>query len=149
MNASTGSCHKQFIFLQKQVKGQGHGHQVINFSTHGKVSSQAIHMSNMKALHQRVQKLWPMLKFCDSTKVSQRSRSRSPGHKFKYTRKGLITSNTHVKYESPKSKGSKFIDDVKVLCFYKSRSKFKVKVTGSYILVCIERSRHKQHTCQI
>ena len=49
---------------------------------HRKVLSQAIHMSNMKALSQRVQKLWTMLKFCVFTKVGQRSRSRSPGHNF-------------------------------------------------------------------
>ena len=30
---------------------------------HGKVLSQAIHMPNMKALGQRVQQLWSMLKF--------------------------------------------------------------------------------------
>jgi hypothetical protein len=41
----------------------GQGHEVINFSMHGKVSPQATHMSNMKALSERVQKLWPMLKF--------------------------------------------------------------------------------------
>ena len=38
---------------------------------HGKALSQAIHLSNMKTLSQRVQKLWMMLKFCDFTKVGQ------------------------------------------------------------------------------
>ena len=42
-----------------------------------------------------------MLEFCVFTKVGQRLRSRLPVHKFWYAWEGLVTSNTHVKYESP------------------------------------------------
>ena len=64
-------------------------------------------------------------------KVGQTSRSRSLGQKFWYPWKGLITSNVHMKYESPTSSGTR-------LKFFKRRSKFKVKVTRSKISVPME-----------
>ena len=63
MKALSQRVQKLQPMLKFCDKGQGQGHEVINFSMHGKVSPQATHMSNMKALSQRVQKLWPMLKF--------------------------------------------------------------------------------------
>ena len=80
-------------------------------------------------------------------KVGQTSRSRSPGQKFWYRWKGLVTRNVHMKNMKalpllvrklwPRSK------------FFKSRSNFKVKVTGSKILVSMERSYHKECTYEI
>ena len=45
-------------------------------------------------------------------KVGQKSRSRSRGKKFWFQQKGLATRNTHVKYESPTSFGSKVMPKV-------------------------------------
>jgi hypothetical protein len=71
------------------------------------VCVQAIHMSNMKALSQSVETELKFLK--NIIKVGQRSKSRSPGINCWYVWKGLVSSNTYVKYESPKSKGRKRI----------------------------------------
>ena len=46
-------------------------------------------------------------------KAGQKSRSRSRGKKICFQQKGLATRNTHVKYESPISFGSKVIAKVK------------------------------------
>ena len=47
------------------------------------------------------------------SKVGQKSRSRSQGKKFWFQQEGLTTRNTHVKYESPISFGSKVVAKVK------------------------------------
>jgi hypothetical protein len=72
-----------------------------------KVLSQAIDMSNMKALSQSVERELKFIK--NIIKVGQRSKSRSPGINCWYVWKGLVSSNRYVKYESPKSKGRKRI----------------------------------------
>ena len=62
-------------------------------------------MCNIKALSLLVQKLWSMLSFF-----------KGQGHevkKFWFQQKGLATTNTHVKYESPISFGSKVMAKVK------------------------------------
>ena len=67
-------------------------------------------MCIIKALSILVQKLWSRLIF---SKVGQTSRSRSRGKTFYFQQKGLATRNTHVKYESPISFGSKVMAKVK------------------------------------
>ena len=52
-----------------------------------------------------------MLKFCDKGQGQGQG-----GHKFQCAWKGVATSNTHVKYESPKSKGAEVMTNVKVFC---------------------------------
>ena len=64
------------------------------------VLSQGINMRNMKVLPLMVQKL---------INVGQRSQSRS---KKWYWLNGLVTKNTHDKYESPTSYGSKVMINV-------------------------------------
>ena len=67
-----------------------------------------------------------------------------------YQSKGLVIRNTHVKYESPMWCISKVMAQVKVFCGQvKSRSNLEVKVTRSKILVPMERSCHKEYTCEI
>ena len=68
-------------------------------------------MCNIKALSLLVKKLWSGLSFF--SKVGQKSRSRSQRKNFYYQQKGLATRNTHVKYESPVSFGSKVMAKVK------------------------------------
>ena len=68
-------------------------------------------MCNIKALSLLVQKLWSRLSFFP--KVGQKSRSRSRGKAFCFQQKGPATRNTHVKYESLISFGSKVITKVK------------------------------------
>jgi hypothetical protein len=46
--------------------------------------------------------------------VGQTSRSRSQGQKFWYPGKGLVTRNTHIKYESPITDHSEDMANVKV-----------------------------------
>ena len=99
----------------------------------------------MKALSHRRKKLWPMLKFF--SKVGHRSLSRSHVQNLWLHRKGLVIRYTHAKYESPISYNKKVMANVKV--FFKSRSKVTVKVTSSKFMVLLERSCHKNHTCQI
>ena len=48
------------------------------------------------------------------SKVGQTSRSRSRGKKLWYHVKGLVTRNTHVRYESPISFSKKVMTKVKV-----------------------------------
>ena len=71
-------------------------------------------------------------------KMSQpRSKSRCQGHKFWYWWKGLVTRNTHVKYETPACYGLKVIINVKAFkmhakCHSKGQSKcLKVKYFGN------------------
>ena len=109
-----------------------------------KVLSQGIDMCNIKALSLFVKKLWSGLIFF--SKVGQKSRSRSRGKNLYYQQIALATRITHVKYESPYLFGSKVIAKVK---FFKSRSKVKVKVTKSKILVLTQRSCHKKYNCEI
>ena len=73
-----------------------------------KLLSQVIHMSNMKSLSQSVETELKFLK--NIINVGQRSKSRSPGINCWYVWKGPVSSNTYVKYESPKSKGRKKIE---------------------------------------
>ena len=68
----------------------------------------------MKALSLLVRKLWPRLKF---SKVGQISRSRSQGQNLRYHKKGLVTRNAHVQYESPITSGLKVIAKVKVFVY--------------------------------
>ena len=50
---------------KKEVKFRGKGHKVKIIGTDGKVSSQGIHMWNMKALCRVIKKLWHRLTFSD------------------------------------------------------------------------------------
>ena len=68
------------------------------------------HTSNIKALSLTVQKLWPMLKFFSN--VDQRSRSHDQNVWYQW--KGLVTRNTHVKYESSTSYSANVMANVKV-----------------------------------
>ena len=77
-------------------------------------------------------------------KVGQTSRSKSLGQKFLYPWKGLVTRNTHMK--SLPLLVRKLWPRLK---FFSSRSNFKVKVTRANILVPMERSCHKEYTCEI
>ena len=70
----------QVKVFKKQVKCKGQGHKVKNFGNNGKVLSQGILMSNIKALVLTIQKLWPRLKFL-------KSRSNA---KFKVTRSKIL-----------------------------------------------------------
>ena len=81
-------------------------------------------MPNMKALSQRIKKLWPMLMFL---KVGQRSRSRSNVQNSRFWWKGLVIRHTRAKTESSISYNKKVMANVKV--FFKSRSKVTLKVT--------------------
>ena len=55
-----------------------------------------------------------------------------------------------MKYESPMWCFTKVMAQVKVFCDQvKSRSNLEVKVTRSKILVPMERSCHKEYTCEI
>ena len=56
-------------------------------------------------------KVW---NFC--VKVGQTPRSRSKGQIWWYPKKGLVTRNTHVKYESHSSTKSKVMGKVNVFC---------------------------------
>ena len=85
-----------------------------------KVWSQGIYMWIMKAIILTVKKLWPRLKFLKSMSNFKVKVIRQK--KIWYVVKCLVTTNTHVKYESPVSNGPMFK-------FLKSRSNFKVKVT--------------------
>jgi hypothetical protein len=53
----------------------------------------------------------------------------------------------YVKYQNPIPYGSKDIAQVKV--FFKTSSKFKIKVTRSILLVPKERSLHEVSICEI
>ena len=68
-------------------------------------------MCNMKALSLAVRKSWPRLKFFKSR---SNFKVKSQGQKLRYHVKGLVTSNTHVQYESPTSTGLKVMAKVKV-----------------------------------
>ena len=74
-------------------------------------------MCNMKALSLLVRKLWPRLNFFKSTNVGPTSKSRSRGKTLRYHVEGLVTSNTHVQYESPTSSGLKVMAKVKVFVY--------------------------------
>ena len=54
-----------------------------------------------------------MVKVKFFSKVGQKSRSRTQGKKHWFQQEGLATSNTHVKYESLISFGSKVMAKVK------------------------------------
>ena len=69
--------------------------------------------------------------------MGQTTRSRSQTQKCWNLRKGFVTKNTHVKYQSSSTHNSKVISKVKVL---KNGSNSKAKVTGSKIRVSTERS---------
>ena len=84
-------------------------------------------MCNIKAISLLVKKLLSKLSFF--SKVGQKSRLRSQGQNFRYGQKGLTTRNTYLYYESLISLGSKIL--AKVMFFFQSRSKVKVKVTRS------------------
>ena len=74
----------------------------------------------------------------------------SLGQNVWYQWKGLVTRNTHAKYQSPISYGVKDMTKVKVFWkFSESRSKVNVKVKRSINLVQMERSFHKKYTCKI
>ena len=64
-----------------------------------------------------------------------------------YHVKGLVTRNTHMRYESCISSGKRVTATVKY--FQKLQVKFKVKVTRPIIMVPSERSCHKQYTYAI
>ena len=71
------------------------------------------------------------------------------GHKDKFldtNRKGPITENIHVKYQSSSTRFLKFISKVKV---FKKGSNSKIKVTRSKIIVTTERSYHREYSCEI
>ena len=70
-------------------------------------------MCNIKALSLFCSKVMVKVKFF--SKVGQKSRSRSRGKKIWFQQEGLATRNTHVKYESPISFGSKVVAKVKFL----------------------------------
>ena len=97
----------------------------------------------MRALSLLVQKLWPKLSFF--SKVGQKSRSR--GKNFWLQQKGLVTRNTHVKYESPISFGSKIMAKVKF--FSKVGQKSRSTSQGKKFLESTGRSCHKKYTCKI
>ena len=69
------------------------------------------HMCKIKAPSLLKRKLWPRLNIL---KVGQISRSRSWGQQLWYHVKGLVTSNTHVQYESFISSSYKVMAKIKV-----------------------------------
>ena len=77
-------------------------------------------------------------------KVGQTSRSRSRGQKFWYPWKSLVIRNVSMK--SLLLLVRKLWPRLKL---FKSKSNFKVKVTRSKMLVPMERSCHKENTCEI
>ena len=81
------------------------------------------------------------------SKVGQRSPSRSQDQNLCYRWKGLVIRITHAKYGRLICKGKKVMAMLKF--FFKSRSKVTVKVTRSKFMLPLERSYHKDHTCQI
>ena len=68
-------------------------------------------MCNLKALSLLVRKLWPRLKFFKSRSNFKVKAIRS---QIMVPQKGLVTRNTHVKYESPITSGKKVMAKVKV-----------------------------------
>ena len=101
--------------------------------------TKGLRMWNLKSISLTIQKLWPMLKDFEKSKVKVQ------GHtvkKFGINRKVYVTRNIHVKYESPITYHS-------MLKFLKSTSNFKVKVRRTKILVPVERACHKEYTCVI
>ena len=102
-------------------------------------------MCNIKALSLLDQKLLSRLSFF--SKVGQKSRSRSRGKKFWFQQEGLATRNTHVKYESPISFGSKVVAKVKFF-----QKKVKSQGQGHKVKIfCIDRKVLSQgiHLCNI
>ena len=85
--------------------------KVKRFSTNKKILSQGIFMWNMKTLALTVQKLLARLKF---SKSKSNSKVKLTGSKMLIYTVGLITRNTHVKYQSPSTHGWKVISKVKV-----------------------------------
>ena len=148
------SCHKKntcaiwkpyLFWIESYGQGQTSRSrsQGQNYGTMWKVLSQGIHVCNIKALSLLVRKLRPRFKFF---KVGQTSKSRSRGQKLWFHVKGLVTRNTHVKYESCISQGMKAMAKVEVL---ESRSNLKVKVTMSKLMVPCESSCDKEYICAI
>ena len=75
-----------------------------------KVLSQAIDMSNIKALSLLVKKVWPRLKFLKSRLNFKVKVTRS---KVMVPCDILVTMNTHVQYESPITSDKKVMAKVK------------------------------------
>ena len=71
-------------------------------------------MCNMKALSLLVRKLWPRLKFFISRSNFKVKVTMS---NIWYHKKGLVTRNAHVQYESPITSGLKVIVKVKVFVY--------------------------------
>ena len=66
--------------------------------------------------------------------------------KFMFRWKGLVIRYSHAKYEKSYLLQKKLWPMLK---FVKSRSKVMAKVTSSKFMVPLERSVHKDYTCQI
>ena len=91
-------------------------------------------------------------------------KSHGQGHVFQS--KGLVIRNTHAKYESSVSYGKRVIGNVKIFKSKSSHSEghmFQKKIekiprgiqgeksrkdTASLLMITMERSCHKEHTCQ-
>ena len=54
---------KQYIFVKHEYVPRWRSRSQVIFCTSGKPLSQGTYMSNMKALSERIQNLWPMLKW--------------------------------------------------------------------------------------
>ena len=82
-------------------------------------------MRKIKALALTVQKLLARLRVFE--KNGSNSKVKVTGSKYWYPRKGLITGNIHVKYQSSITRCLKIISKVKIS---KNWSNSNVKVTG-------------------
>ena len=73
-------------------------HEYVNFCMSGKPLSQGTHISNMKALSEKVKELWPMLYFSLKSVTGEGQGHRS---KFLYEWEALVTNtfNLYTKYE--------------------------------------------------
>ena len=99
------------LFIKKYVKLKGQGHRVRNNGTHGKVLSLGSLMWNINDLALTAQKLLARLMF---SKNKSNSKVKVTGLKIIVPRKGLVTRNIHLKYQSSSFHCSKVINKVKV-----------------------------------
>ena len=125
-------------YIVAKFKLQGHGHNVKNVNTYGKVLSFKIFIWYSKALALTVEKLLVRLKFSKKWAKLQ-------GKKW-YPQKGLITGNIHMKYQSSSTHCFKVISKVKV---FKKWAKLQGQGHRVKIMVPTERSYHREYSYEI
>ena len=111
-------------YIVEKFKLQGHGHNVKNVNTYGKVLSFKIFIWYSKALALTVEKLLVRLKISKKWAKLQ-------GKKW-YPQKGLITGNIHMKYQSSSTHCLKVINMVKFSKKWVKLQSHRVKNNGTH-----------------